>query len=127
MAAGREGWNGFLLQRLLLLLGRGNAPSLELLRLSHTIPECHSALKGAVKNMTQEFVKKLMFPLIPCSPLGLAGTPAKEEVMRGEELNRTAAAPGPTRGAGSSPYLGCVPFVGDRRQEKQALDTFSEL
>lgn len=61
-------------------LARGNAPSLELLRLSHIIPECHSALKGAVKKMTQEFVKKLMFPLIPGSPLGLAGTPAKEAV-----------------------------------------------
>ena len=106
-------------------LARGNAPSLELLRLSHIIPECHSALKSAVKKMAQEFVKKLMFPLIPCSPLGLAGTPAKEEVMRREELNRIAAAPEPTRGAGSSPYLGCVSFVGERRQAKQGLNTFS--
>lgn len=40
--------------------------------------------------------------------------------MRGEELNRIAAAPEPTR-----PYLGCVPFVGERRKAKQALDNFS--
>ena len=77
--------------------------------------------------MTQEFVKKLMFPLTLCSPLGLEGTRAREEVMRGEELNCVAAAPELTQGAGPSPCLGCASFMGNRRQEKQALDTFSEL
>lgn len=94
--AGRAGTDFFFSGDYCCSLARGNAPSRELLRLSHIIPECHSALKGAVRKMTQEFVKKLMFPLIPCSPLGLAGTPAKEAVMRGEELNRIAAAPVPT-------------------------------
>lgn len=64
-------------------LARGNAPSLELLRLSRIIPECHSALKGAVKKMTQEFVKKLMLPLIPCSPLGLSGRRLRKRQREG--------------------------------------------
>lgn len=97
VAAGRASWNGFLLQQLLLLLGKGKCSLLEPLRLSHIIPECHPALKGAVKKMTQEFVKKLMFPLIPCCSSGLIEK-AQEVVMRGEELNHIPAAPEPAWG-----------------------------
>lgn len=89
-------------------LAKGNAPSLEPLRLSHIVPECHPALTGAVKKMTQEFVEKLMFPLIPCCPSGLAGTRAQEVVMRGEELNHIPAAPEPALRTGSDVCLGCV-------------------
>lgn len=89
-------------------LAKGNAPSLEPWRLSHIIPECHPALKGAVKKMTQEFVKKLMFPLIPCRPSGLVGIQVQEVVMRGEELNHIPFAPEPALGTGSHLYL-CLP------------------
>lgn len=105
-------------------LAKGNAPLLEPLRLSHIIPECHPALKGAVKKMTQEFVKKLMFPLIPCCSSGLIDTQAQEVVMRGEELNHIPAVPEPALGTGSCLYLGCVLHGAER--EAKYLGTFSD-
>lgn len=49
--------------------------------------------------MTQEFVLKVMFPLIPCSPLGLTG------------LGR-AAEEGRAEGCLSAVVRGCVPSWG---------------
>lgn len=92
LLAGRAGMD-FFSSDYCCSLAKGNAPLLEPLRLSHIIPERHPVLKGAVKEMTQEFVKKVMFPLIPCCPSGLVGTRAQEVVMRGEELNHIPAAP----------------------------------
>lgn len=107
LLAGRAGMD-FFSSDYCCSLAKGNAPSLEPWRLSHIIPECHAALKGTVKKMTQEFVKKLMFPLIPCCPSGLVDTWAQEVVMRGGKLNHIPVAPEPVLETSSHLYLGCV-------------------
>lgn len=69
------------------------------LRLSCTIPGCHAVLQGAVKKMTQEFALKVMFPLIPSSPLGLTSL-------------GSAAEEGRAQGCPSTVVRGCVPSWG---------------